>query len=40
MVRHERNQCNLPGALDGPSEGALMFGANPCAAARFNLSPL
>jgi hypothetical protein len=39
VVGHERHQRNLPGPLDGGSQGTLMFGADTSSAAGLNLGP-
>jgi len=36
----EWKQGKVPGALDGSSQSALVFGASPCLATRLDLSPL
>jgi hypothetical protein len=39
VVGHERHQRNLPGPLDGGSQGTLMFGADTGSTAGLNLGP-
>ena len=40
MLCSEWKQGKVPGALDGSSQSALVFGARPCLATRLDLSPL
>lgn len=39
-VRHEGDQCDVPGSLDRQPQGSLVFGADSGTAARFYLRPV